>query len=145
MAAWHEPAAYSQSGDKKAGGAEYRVYVEIQKPIPPIWSVILGEAIHNMRSALDQLVYQLYLDAQGKIRNGTAFPIFPSSDLFHKWGRDDIRGIGDGPKSIHQVASAVPESGTNASITRSGHSRDCGTKTSTDSSISGASASTGAM
>jgi hypothetical protein len=42
---------------------------------PPILSILVGEAIYNLRSALDYLVYELvYLDG-GKLKNDTNFPI----------------------------------------------------------------------
>jgi hypothetical protein len=50
---------------------EFAVY----KPHPVEWSIIVGDIVHNLRSALDHLVYEL----SGR-KGGTAFPIFTSSD-----------------------------------------------------------------
>jgi hypothetical protein len=42
---------------RKAGKIAYRVKAD--KPIPPTFSLILGDAIHNLRSALDVMLYAL--------------------------------------------------------------------------------------
>jgi len=51
-------------------------FVENAKPTPPDISVIAGDVIHNLRSALDHLAWHL-VEASGKTPgNWTGFPIF---------------------------------------------------------------------
>ncbi|RLC55657.1 MAG: hypothetical protein DRI30_07190, partial [Chloroflexi bacterium] len=60
--------------DPKTGEYAYRVRVG-QAPDPE-WGVFIGEIAHNLRSALDGLVYQLVLDNGETPTNNTQFPIF---------------------------------------------------------------------
>jgi len=41
------------------------------------WGLVAGDAIHNMRAALDYTVCELVKANNGKITKATAFPIFP--------------------------------------------------------------------
>jgi hypothetical protein len=59
----------------KSGNYIYRVRQE--GPPPPLdWGIDIGEIIHNLRSALDYLVYQLALLKSNTHTVGTQFPIF---------------------------------------------------------------------
>lgn len=60
--------------DPKTGEYAYRVRVG-QAPDPE-WGVFIGEIAHNLRSALDGLIYQLVLDNGKKPTLHTQFPIF---------------------------------------------------------------------
>lgn len=80
----HEP-------DRVVGHLVYKT------PIPIGWSVVLGEIIHNMRSALDNTVYLLSCVWKQKlVGKGTMFPIF---DDPNKWiqnkGASTIRKLPD--------------------------------------------------
>lgn len=44
-------------------------------PLPPIFSILVGETIYNLRAALDYLVYELAFLDVGQIQKGTQFPI----------------------------------------------------------------------
>src|SRR5438128_1457871 len=46
------------------------------RPIPATWGVAVGDIVHNTRSALDHLVYQLVVLAGAQPHNGHQFPIF---------------------------------------------------------------------
>jgi hypothetical protein len=44
--------------------------------VDPVLSVVIGDATHNLRAALDYLIYELSLwDSHGCIEDGTQFPI----------------------------------------------------------------------
>lgn len=59
------------------GGVEY-IYA------PPILSILIGETLYNLRSALDYLVHELvYLDT-GKHKGGTKFLIEDTEDAWNK-------------------------------------------------------------
>lgn len=54
---------------------------QIERP-RPILSVRLGEAIYNLRAALDYLIYELAWLDSGKIQTRTQFPIESDADVF---------------------------------------------------------------
>ena len=60
------------------------IAVELIEPIPYLdWGVIVGDFVHNLRSALDQLIFQLSLPATfPDLPSGTSFPIFNSGVRF---------------------------------------------------------------
>jgi hypothetical protein len=51
------------------------VRVEEKREIPREWGLALGDVVHNIRSALDHLVYQLVGLAQAKAHTSHQFPI----------------------------------------------------------------------
>jgi hypothetical protein len=62
-------------------GTEYRFYVGDIEPINPDFSLIAGDAYHNLRSALDHLVFQMHVrNARGNItaaaESDSMFPIY---------------------------------------------------------------------
>lgn len=68
------------------GGREhaYRVFKEME--VPRYWSLWIGDALHNMRCALDHLVYQLALTVQDPLppamESRLMFPIADSRSSF---------------------------------------------------------------
>lgn len=88
-------------------GRHYSLSIEVRREPPLILSVILGDFIHNLRSALDHLAWQLVLANDGTPTKATQFPIFTSppvsGDALRKWTGnvegmtapviDEIRGI----------------------------------------------------
>jgi hypothetical protein len=60
---------------------------QIFVPPPQDWGIIIGDIAHNLRSALDQLVWQLACTQTATPFDKTAFPIF---DVFTKY-RDNGR------------------------------------------------------
>jgi hypothetical protein len=80
-------------------------------PFPPDWAVVLGEALHDLRSALDQCVYWLTVDNLGREVKGTAFPVKRERNAFYakypngrnrgKYqpfsGMVKVEGVGPGP------------------------------------------------
>jgi hypothetical protein len=62
-----EPKPYRMSGEFKRDRRQYVVVGEILQPINDVrWGVMLGDAVHNLRSALDHLIWQLVLLNTGK-------------------------------------------------------------------------------
>jgi hypothetical protein len=62
---------------------ERTFYLDRVTDIPPENLVIIGDALHNLRSALDHLAYQLPL-APGKLRGRIQFPIVESANKYKK-------------------------------------------------------------
>jgi hypothetical protein len=93
------PYGMSSKGDPKGAQRIYRLV--IQTPIPVEWGVVFGEAIHDMRSALDHSIYQLVIDETKRVRKkGTGFPVFTDPDAFRRHGAPQLRGVGDGPRTF---------------------------------------------
>jgi hypothetical protein len=60
------------------------VVVESCPDVPPRFGVVLGEAIHNMRSALDHLIWQIVVACGNTPSQWNQFPIFDSPARFQK-------------------------------------------------------------
>lgn len=71
------------------------VYAQVATP-PLRWGVMVGNIVHNLRSALDQLVWQLVF-ANGETpragMRGNSFPIFPNEVDFEAKTRYSLRGV----------------------------------------------------
>jgi len=63
-------------------------------PIDPRLNTITGEFLHDLRSSLDHLAWQLVLHAQGKPTRKTSFPIraVPSANEKGEWVGPDVAG-----------------------------------------------------
>jgi hypothetical protein len=68
--------------EPKSGDLVYRVKIHTQPPLQ--WAAVIGDAIHNLRSALDLLVWQLVLANGGTPDTATAYPISKSAATFEK-------------------------------------------------------------
>jgi hypothetical protein len=71
------------------------VHFEV-KPLPEETGVMIGDAIHNLRSALDLMVNQMYFEKTGKRSKHVKFPVYPSKEQFEggiKGG--DVRDTGE--------------------------------------------------
>ncbi len=95
--------------------------VRVRKDAPILrWSVLIGDAIHNLRSALDHMVCELVLTGKSQITRHNQFPIHKTAHDYKSNKSREIKGIcpraehiidrlqpyGDGNKSywrLHQV------------------------------------------
>lgn len=88
---------YPQAGEKRL--------IFHADPLPLEWSVIIGEIVHDLRSALDHSIYELTCIENGNPLDKTEFPIFENEGLYfevnrrgeptRKSGLFKIRGIRD--------------------------------------------------
>ncbi len=76
--------------DPETGDEVFRFHGDLQ--LPPHWGVIIGETVHNLRSALDHLAWQLVLANGGKPNRATEFPIFEVSDEYESKVEGKIKG-----------------------------------------------------
>jgi hypothetical protein len=104
------------------GKRRYIFIFKALKPIPPVFSVMHGETIHNVRSALDHLAAHLVERGDGKITNSTAWPIKKSRagwrrdverrrrpwQLWRKQGGGPIKGIPFGSDAWTLIERAQP-------------------------------------
>jgi hypothetical protein len=71
-----DPKPYRISGEFRPKSGEYVFKGQLLKPADEIlWGVILGDGLHNLRSALDHLVRQLVLVNNRKSSGENQFPI----------------------------------------------------------------------
>lgn len=77
---------------------EDSLHIHIVRETPPMWSVQIGEIVHNLRSALDHMVYEIAAgNNHGRVPSGTEFPIFIDEGRFRSTKRGGglykIRGL----------------------------------------------------
>ncbi len=109
--------------DINADSTKYAFHLRMREPIPLMWGVILGEAVHDLRSALDHVIYQLTLDWHGAELPRTSFPVMIDPDRWHKpvkvtfknpsgleygSGLWLIRGVGPGPTAFIEALQPYP-------------------------------------
>jgi hypothetical protein len=97
-----KPYSIRQELDPQAGEKRLVFHAD---PLPLEWSVIIGEIVHNLRSALDHSIYELTCIEAGHPLDGTEFPVFKDESKYFevkkrgepapKSGLSKIRGIKD--------------------------------------------------
>jgi len=101
------PYRLSLDADGETGEQVCRIHVVRTPPLE--WSVVIGEAIHGLRTALDHAVYALS-GLHGEPPSGTEFPIFKDEPMFRNTNRPGglwkIRGLGDATREV--VESVQP-------------------------------------
>jgi hypothetical protein len=107
-----EPSPYRLSGEFRPESGEYVFTGELLKRSDEaelLWGVILGDALHNLRSALDHLVAQLVLLNTGKrSTSANAFPICDTRATYLSIGKKGepskrdtaLRGVSDTHKAL---------------------------------------------
>src|SRR5436190_1677453 len=79
---------YGLMGEFDANASEYVFMHRVYEPVPLRFSLILGDAVHNINSALDHLAWQLVRHNQREPIDGqTGFPIFDSRGKWEHQGR----------------------------------------------------------
>lgn len=66
-----------------------------QNPPPQMLGLIAGEVVHNLRVALDYLVYELAFLGEGAPREKTQFPIEDRPEGFSGWRKTRLEGVED--------------------------------------------------
>lgn len=62
---------------------------------PPIFRILIGEIVYNLRAALDYLVYELAILDSGSSKSGTQFPIEQTAKGFADRRRRFLNGLTD--------------------------------------------------
>lgn len=88
--------------------------VKVEKLPPLRLGVLLGECIHNWRSALDHLVWQLTLLDGGRPDGRTQFPITKTESQFNRQARKRIPGLSPAHRAV--VEKAQPYKAADASL-----------------------------
>lgn len=93
----------AENVDRADGGVD--TIVHIVKPAPASWSALMGDAIHNTRTALDHLAFALVSAAGGDTDNA----YFPITDEEGGWGRRARAALpGVSPEIRAQVRALKP-------------------------------------
>ena len=82
-----EPRPYGFTIHMEPQSGNHTIYAEIVRSPPPTFSVIVGDILHNLRSALDHLAWELVKRAGGKPGRHTSFPICDTED---RWLKDVV-------------------------------------------------------
>ena len=87
-----------------------RVFFDSSLIVPLSLSLPVSDCIHNLRAALDYVVYELAILDSGVIQDGTQFPIEDDPQVFHKRRRNTyLRGLED--KHVRVIESLQPYKG----------------------------------
>lgn len=123
MEAWSAGQPWGLFPEVHDEGRKHFWRLRLAKPIPIDWAIILGEAVHNLRSALDQSVYWLSVDWTRKEVPFCSFPVYRTKAMFYErerrgtrrgdWtyrsGMNKIRGIGPGPQAFIEALQPYPQ------------------------------------
>ncbi len=119
MEAWQNAKPWALMPEVHDHGRKHFWRLRLHEPIPIDWAVVLGESVHNLRSALDQTVYWLTVDWNRKPLKGTSFPVytrranFAQRDRKGTWsssgGMHKIRGLGPGPQAFIEALQPYPQ------------------------------------
>jgi hypothetical protein len=90
-----DPYEVGPKRDPQSGDLTF--YVERVEPVPPRIACLAGDAIHNLRCALDHLAYALFLAGTGGSSNAqfrqTYFPISSSAAKYKTESRGKVKGM----------------------------------------------------
>src|SRR5688572_14525128 len=96
--------AYGIIFERNADARQWRAIFRVLKQLPDEWPVALGEIIHNLRSALDHLVYEASApDENGVPLTRTEYPIFADETEYRKSGPRKIRGLNDATRAFVEL------------------------------------------
>jgi hypothetical protein len=120
MSAWTTRRPWHLSRDVHDEGRKHFFRVRLDEPIPVEWAVVLGELLHDLRSALDQAVYWLTVDWTGRPLKLSSFPVYRKKADFRAWskrhktwsltgGMYKIRGVGPGPHAFIEALQPYPQ------------------------------------
>jgi hypothetical protein len=105
IAAWGERHPYGHTSEFDPDTSTYVFRYRIYEPPPPEWSVIIGDIVHNLASALDHLAWQLViLNCRTPIDRQTAFPIFGDKEKWESSKRLGGQWMMEGMSDFHKLA-----------------------------------------
>lgn len=83
--------------------------LRVKRECPPAWGILVGDFIHNLRSALDHLVWQLVIHETGNPPTAfdTQFPIFQTEAGYNTRG-EPVRLKGVGAKAKVLIKTLQP-------------------------------------
>jgi hypothetical protein len=110
MNAFNGRQPYSTIKKVNVDQSEHIFRLKLCEEIPARWGVILGEAVHDMRSALDQSINLLSTEWTGHPVKNSHFPIFTDPDAFGRTSKNHPTGApGSGLYGIRGIDPKVRE------------------------------------
>jgi hypothetical protein len=97
---------YEIVGEFDSKTSEYLFRVKVLREPPLRLGVIFGDFIHNLRSALDHLVWQLILLDGGSPDRDTCFPVASSSSEFQHMTERALQGLR--PEHVTRIEALQP-------------------------------------
>ncbi|MDO8749792.1 MAG: hypothetical protein Q7K03_01415 [Dehalococcoidia bacterium] len=104
-----KPYSMVKEEDLNTGSYIWRCKVSEQPPIE--WSAVIGDIVHNLRSALDLLACELVLLNKGKVTEYTSFPIADSRQKFESIIAGKVKGASKA--AMDGIIAAKPYLGGN--------------------------------
>lgn len=96
---------YTTRCDPNLDGSQHALVLVLDESREPArWSCIIGDALHNLRCALDHTLYAAIL-AERDDPGDTQYPIFTSESEFNRTNRDGTPGARSGLRKIQQVTN----------------------------------------
>lgn len=106
---------------------DYVVHVRLLRDPGPTLASVLGDCVHNMRSALDHIVFELASRHTQSLPDGVVrrseFPIFSERLAFQESGRAKIKAIH--PEAQGLIEAMQPYNGGDWSLLMLLHELDC--------------------
>ncbi len=110
---WIKTQPWSVETECNAEGRPKRLVFRIHSPIPAEAGLVVGDALHNLRSALDHLA-GVAATRNGRSTKGVYFPVAPNEASFPSASADKLRKCPDVFRSF--VAGLHPYGGGNEAI-----------------------------
>lgn len=103
---------YRIAHESSAGGSEHIFRAKVLKEPPPFLSVVIGDALQNMRSALEHLAWGLAFKDKGSAPSrSTSFPIYRIEASFSEVSKKtSTYSSGSGMHKIRDPACASEDS-----------------------------------
>lgn len=112
-----EPYRYFAEDERETGDLVYRVVIDEKTPaILQHLGLVIGDAIHNLRSALDLLACQMVIENGGTPTRFTYFPIADSRKEFETGGPKKVKGASE--DAIKLLREIRPYKGGNIPLYR---------------------------
>jgi hypothetical protein len=121
IGAWTSRNPIGVRSELRDGRLGFRLIVNEFSEQPPVdeWGLLVGECVHNLRSALDNLAYSLArLKCDPPTRPGTiAFPIYRDKAQFEKKGRRNLDQLPDSAADLIEKIQPFQRDGSPAAGT----------------------------
>lgn len=99
------------AGEHPDTGGYAVMFPQLEQPTPTL-SIRVGEAIYNLRAALDYVVFELARHDSGQPQEGTQFPIEDREEVFRQTRRPTyLKGVSD--EHVAMVEEYQPYKGCN--------------------------------
>ncbi len=116
LRAFREKQPYEIRIDDQTSPTQRLYRLHIREEVPIGLSLIVGDVIHNLRSALDHLVYQMVLSNHHGPRRSNAFPICDTRDEFDSGHAARLRGMTQ--DAVRAIKGLHPYKGGNDALWR---------------------------